>query len=163
MRACTLCGEHKEEGDFALTGYTRKRDGEKTRGRWCKICVASKTREWSKKNPRIVAKCSRVWRKENRFKHSLTSCRASAKKHGWKECIATAEEIKATFTGQCHLCGTQEEDRKLHLDHDHKTGAFRGWLCSQCNVGLGMFRDDERLLTEAIEYLTKHKAQEYLK
>lgn len=38
------------------------------------------------------------------------------------------------------------------FDHDHLTGLFRGWLCSSCNVGLGMFRDEHVLLRRAAIY-----------
>jgi len=39
------------------------------------------------------------------------------------------------------------------LDHDHKTNALRGMLCSECNFGLGKFKDDEALMKKAIWYL----------
>lgn len=43
----------------------------------------------------------------------------------------------------------------MHLDHDHATGEFRGWLCSKCNTGLGMFNDSPKLLERAIQYLER--------
>src|ERR1019366_6138471 len=33
--------------------------------------------------------------------------------------------------GRCQACG---EERVLCLDHCHKTGAFRGWICHPCNL-----------------------------
>ena len=39
------------------------------------------------------------------------------------------------------------------LDHDHKTGQFRGWLCHSCNKALGFFKDDTILLKSAIDYI----------
>jgi len=27
--------------------------------------------------------------------------------------------------------------RRLHRDHDHTTGAHRGWICYRCNVTIG--------------------------
>ena len=53
----------------------------------------------------------------------------------------------------CMLCGIEGE--KLQVDHDHKTGAMRGWICYNCNSGLGRFKDDTQLLIKAIEYLHK--------
>ena len=41
------------------------------------------------------------------------------------------------------------------LDHDHKTGEFRGWLCHDCNKALGFFKDDVVLLQSAIHYLQR--------
>lgn len=51
---------------------------------------------------------------------------------------------------QCVICSA---GTKLVVDHDHKTGAIRGLLCSPCNTGLGHFRDDPMLLEFAAQYL----------
>ena len=51
----------------------------------------------------------------------------------------------------CEICGVEGKD--LHLDHDHQTGLFRGWLCHKCNCGLGNFRDDVTTMQKAIAYL----------
>lgn len=45
------------------------------------------------------------------------------------------------------------------LDHDHVTGAFRGWLCDTCNRGLGMLGDTLEGLLEAVAYLRGEKWQ----
>lgn len=149
MGICRCCGEHREETEFALTGYTRKRDGIKTRKRICKACAVKAMAEWSRKHPRAVVKHSNDWRERNRFRHVINTSRRSA-----YPCTATEDEITKAFTGYCAICGVKEEGQKLHMDHDHDTGQFRGWLCSTCNVGLGMFRDSQHLLTRAMEYLT---------
>jgi hypothetical protein len=39
------------------------------------------------------------------------------------------------------------------LDHDRVTGKFRGWLCQECNSGLGKLGDDIAGLRRAIAYL----------
>lgn len=39
------------------------------------------------------------------------------------------------------------------VDHDHQTGRFRGVLCTQCNTGIGMFRDDLQRLQWAADYI----------
>lgn len=60
---------------------------------------------------------------------------------------------------KCAICGIDEADlsRALHVDHDHDTKEVRGLLCVSCNVGLGHFKDDSNLLSEAISYLQKYK------
>lgn len=52
----------------------------------------------------------------------------------------------------CELCQKKES---LVWDHDHDTGKFRGWLCKQCNLGLGLFKDDPNRLLKAVDYLKK--------
>lgn len=42
------------------------------------------------------------------------------------------------------------------LDHCHKTGKFRGWLCHDCNKAIGFFKDDAELMKSAIDYIEKN-------
>jgi hypothetical protein len=65
---------------------------------------------------------------------------------------------------RCDICGELESHKtklggrkSLAFDHCHKTNRQRGRLCSRCNTGLGFFRDDPRLLLNAMEYLRKHR------
>lgn len=56
----------------------------------------------------------------------------------------------------CAICDKPEPGRRcLAVDHDHKTGAVRGLLCTRCNQALGFFRDDRHILNRAVEYLTR--------
>ena len=52
---------------------------------------------------------------------------------------------------KCMICGKSLE--KYHVDHDHKTGEFRGLLCGNCNRGLGCFKDNLFIVFRAVEYL----------
>jgi len=54
----------------------------------------------------------------------------------------------------CAICGETRQD--LVTDHSHKTGRYRAMLCGSCNVGLGMFKDDQSLLLLAVGYLSQH-------
>lgn len=56
----------------------------------------------------------------------------------------------------CECCGGPPVGNKsLSLDHCHKTGSFRGWLCNKCNTGIGMLGDSLEGLKLAISYLEK--------
>lgn len=57
--------------------------------------------------------------------------------------------------GNCEICGKPPK-RELSVDHDHATGAVRGLLCRNHNIGLGFFQDDIALLEASILYLKKH-------
>jgi hypothetical protein len=64
------------------------------------------------------------------------------------------EEILALQDGLCAICRTPAFGAKLpHVDHDHESGSVRGILCSNCNTGLGLFKDDPELLRAAAKYL----------
>ena len=57
--------------------------------------------------------------------------------------------------GCCAICGKSEKDngQRLAIDHDHHTHQVRSLLCRNCNTGLGAFKDNETLMSKAIEYL----------
>lgn len=57
----------------------------------------------------------------------------------------------------CECCGgpPRGRGRTLHLDHCHTTGAFRGWLCAPCNMGVGLLGDNEQGLLRALAYLKR--------
>lgn len=83
------------------------------------------------------------------YKHSCNECRSFQKKNRLK---LHSVHIKPD-AGQCPICN--ELTYKWVLDHDHKTHAFRGWLCNTCNTALGKFNDDTNILYKAIAYLQK--------
>lgn len=56
--------------------------------------------------------------------------------------------------GLCAICDNNLEEL-LCVDHDHQTGAVRGLLCHKCNQGIGLFKDNQKLLRRAIKYLNK--------
>ena len=55
--------------------------------------------------------------------------------------------------GPCESCGDHAEP--LCLDHDHSTGAQRGWLCRKCNLALGYLKDDPLRILNLHSYITK--------
>ncbi len=57
----------------------------------------------------------------------------------------------------CEACGKDTTGifRGMVLDHCHKTNEFRGWLCSQCNIALGMLNDDQNRLVALVRYLER--------
>src|SRR3989338_3224623 len=63
-------------------------------------------------------------------------------------------ELYERQKGLCGICHKQMI-RPL-LDHDHESMAVRGLLCSRCNVGLGQFEDDPKLLSDALYYLNNN-------
>jgi hypothetical protein len=41
--------------------------------------------------------------------------------------------LLAAQGGHCALCPATPKTRRLHVDHDHRTGRIRGLLCHSCN------------------------------
>ena len=51
----------------------------------------------------------------------------------------------------CECCGRTDE--KLCWDHCHNTQEHRGWLCSNCNTGIGELGDNISGVQQALDYL----------
>lgn len=98
-------------------------------------------------------------RTANRKRTTCMECRSSQRRI---TNISRYEYAKLLVeqSNQCAICLTPATsfERSLSVDHDHATDTVRGLLCSQCNIGLGNFKDDVALLASAIVYLKKHNA-----
>jgi hypothetical protein len=70
---------------------------------------------------------------------------------------ADYDRMVAEQQGCCAIC--HSEPSALVVDHDHATGAVRGLLCRNCNLGIGLLRDDLDLVYSAVQYLTIHRSQ----
>ena len=73
------------------------------------------------------------------------------KKYGLTE--REVSEYLDAQDGRCLICGKPPKPGKvLHVDHNHRTGQIRGFLCVQCNVRLVAVEDRE-WLRNARKYL----------
>ena len=68
--------------------------------------------------------------------------------------IAIKTRLYVIQDGLCALCDERLEFSKSVLDHNHVTGYIRGLLCSSCNTGLGMFKDNKNIIIKALKYIT---------
>ena len=53
----------------------------------------------------------------------------------------------------CFLCKKPELDRRLSVDHNHKTGKIRSLLCRQCNFLVGYVENNVNLVKRILNYL----------
>jgi hypothetical protein len=84
--------------------------------------------------------------------------------HTWKKLgiDLTLEKFKEIGDSQgwcCKICGISQDNlgHSLHVDHDHNTLKIRGLLCSQCNTGIGLLKENVEILKSAIFYLENSK------
>jgi hypothetical protein len=66
----------------------------------------------------------------------------------------TSRDYAEMAQKQNYLCAICDENEKLVVDHDHKTGRVRGLLCIRCNGGLGLIF--ERVPLNRIQSYLKH-------
>tara|TARA_R110000851_G_scaffold180268_1_gene327891 strand:+ start:1082 stop:1534 length:453 start_codon:yes stop_codon:yes gene_type:complete len=60
----------------------------------------------------------------------------------------------------CDCCNIKVKSKKFMLDHCHETNQFRGWVCRNCNSGIGNLGDNVEGLENAIRYLKRNKEHE---
>ena len=154
-KMCAACGEEKPILDFGPNNSDSSGSARK-----CRPCMAKSMRDWRyrKENGitapkkaviRDVVKIRKKW-KDNRLftQYGLTPedrQRMIADQHGkCAICQNPFDLSKGTFHGA------------VHVDHNHSTGKVRGLLCSQCNFGVGNFKEKIKTLKNAIEYLRKY-------
>lgn len=85
----------------------------------------------------------------------------AAHRHGLSELDILA--MRAAQSNRCACCD-EIFTASPNVDHDHHCceanrscdKCRRGLLCSNCNRGLGMFRDSIERLLKAVEYLKRH-------
>lgn len=58
----------------------------------------------------------------------------------------------------CAICGNEHVGvgSRLHVDHNHATGAIRALLCGKCNTLIGLADDHPERLEAAAAYLRRH-------
>lgn len=73
-------------------------------------------------------------------------------KHKYGLAYDEFESMLLAQRNKCAICFNDFSSTPF-VDHCHKSGKVRGLLCNSCNTGIGLFKDDPKLLQKAIEYL----------
>jgi len=121
-------------------------------------------RWWRNKNLGEYNKKRLEWSNKHRERRTLQAKRS----HLSKTFGMTLEDFQALLRKQknkCKICGkefkkvtdkTKRTKYTPYLDHCHESAKVRGVLCFNCNTGLGHFRDNTKLLNNAIRYLKEY-------
>lgn len=133
MKKCNVCKNQK-----TLDSFHKRSESKDGKASTCIPCARIRDKEWREKNPEKVV--------SNNIKSKL--------RLGYNLTVEDYNVMLAKQKGVCAICETPcPTKRSLAVDHDHKTGLVRGLLCTNCNNGLGRFKDDKKLLTKALKYL----------
>lgn len=66
------------------------------------------------------------------------------------------DKLVAQAGNACAICAEQFTEKSTpRIDHNHTTGAVRGVLCRNCNVALGLLKDDPARVKKAFDYLSR--------
>jgi hypothetical protein len=150
MRTCKKCLQEKALTEFDKAGKTTS--GEIAYRGQCKTCRSIHRPDKPSTPEERTAKYlkDKLWKEANKDSDIMHRRKSRWKSQGIDPVIA--EKYFVEHQGKCDLCG-ESSTRTFHIDHCHTTGKIRGVLCSTCNSGLGMFKDSQRLLVAAIDYL----------
>jgi len=121
---------------------------EEIQGRICSTCLIEKSHEeFSMDTTYLRSKCKKCKKKQNNILAELKKHHSppSNKDYSCPICKDTVDDMKRKGYVKMRLSWC--------LDHDHTTGAFRGFICNICNTGLSNLQDDIEVLQSAIRYL----------
>lgn len=132
-----FCGHCKQTLSLSLFAKNKaKKDGLQER---CTPCRAKHHQETKHNRPKPTTKQKR--------KYLMSS-------YG-----LTEDEFSKMLKEQnhsCAICKTTDWGRPSpSIDHCHTTGKVRGLLCNNCNRGLGLLKDSQEIIENAIKYLTR--------
>jgi hypothetical protein len=133
-KQCSKCKEVKSLSSFYKDG--RNKDGKRSN---CISCERKAATLWKEQNKEHIAEYNSHYKRE--YTYGLSK----------KEYL----ELLEAQDSKCAICNTEQSKltRKLVVDHCHTTNKVRGLLCSHCNVGIGMLKENEDNLMAAIQYL----------
>jgi hypothetical protein len=143
MKLCSSCKIEKPEGEY--WSDKRRTSGLMSR---CKACKTRDRHEWRSRNPE--ADRQRDWANPQKERE-----RHLVRKYGVS--LSDYDRMMEKQGGSCAICRKTQE-RAFDVDHNHKTGAVRGLLCTSCNRMLGHAGDSPETLRAAADYLSCRKS-----
>ena len=150
MKICNTCELEKPESEFCKD--YRSKDGIYC---VCKSCKRNYDAARHNKNREKDNKRNKLWYEKNREKILIASHQQYQKKLGKRYGFSDEQiqELLGQQDGKCKICQKPFGLKTPHLDHNHETGSFRGFLCGKCNAGIGLLGDSCELCLKAAEYL----------
>lgn len=145
QKKCTSCKLTKDISEYHFD--KSRSDGRSNR---CKKCRC-KYDEFVTKACRACGDIFQVSGNAKAQVYCGKSCQELHLKYGI--CEYTYEDFLIEQNFKCSICLTEINDKNKNVDHCHKTGHVRGILCTPCNTGLGLLKDDVNRLKKAIKYL----------
>lgn len=155
VKTCSCCDETKDAVLFHKSA--KAKDGLNSR---CKECTAVRNKQWYNENKdKHKITCAKWY-----VKNKKSATRKGTEWHYMSRYGITHQQfLDLAFEqgNKCSICGidltfAEKCNTRAVLDHDHNSGEIRGVLCNSCNTALGLFKDSEHVLQNAIVYLKGH-------
>jgi hypothetical protein len=108
-----------------------------------------KRKQYYEQNKERIKQANRDWHKKHRKKDKNIIL-----KRLYGITLKEYNDFLQSQNGVCKVCKEpSKKNRRLCVDHNHKTGEIRGLLCDSCNKALGLLKDDKRTVKNLYVYL----------
>lgn len=121
----------------------------------------AQNRAWRQKNPEKASAMRLRWEEKHKLRLQDDPAYADAWKQRERDKNRAArdkrdiERTGSVRPDHCEIC--LKKTPRIHYDHCHASGNFRGWLCQQCNHALGNVNDSSETLRRMLDFLEQHK------
>jgi hypothetical protein len=127
------------------------------------------TRAWRIANPDRVKALNLAWRAkqtpEALSEYDRKQYRRYKRAHHLVSTFGiTEDQYELMITAQKGKCANSacseidKSEKRLAVDHDHKTGKVRALLCDRCNRGIGYLDESPERLRAAADYIDFHRS-----
>ena len=103
------------------------------------------------KNPEPTKRRMRAWKLAHPKRTKEYHREYTLKKYGLT--VETYRKLEEGQRGRCACCG---KEKRLCVDHCHRSGKVRALLCHSCNLAIGLMQDNPNTFESAAQYLRKH-------
>lgn len=163
-----ICAKHGVEKHWYQSPSTGK-------GQWvCKQCARDRAKkhyvDLSPEKKQVAIDRAAAWNKAHPERNKASRDKWRAVPENWERELSRAKWLKRKHKYgltrdqffqllekqgcACAICRKPLETAKnTHVDHCHETDVVRGLLCSNCNTGLGLYKDSSLILQKAMDYL----------
>lgn len=96
-----------------------------------------------------------TWKKAN-VPDDVRRERSRASYHRNRDAVMERTKARRKQRQRFGICLICAEPGKLVHDHNHRTGSWRDWICSPCNLLVGFAYESPETLRAAAQYLEDH-------
>jgi len=138
-RTCKCCRKRKALSEFQPDAWDPKNKNSEPKVRWCNECQER----------------GAVYSLPEQLEVSQLTAKGKYLQRTYDISLKEYERLYVEQYGLCAICHQPAAKEKpfLVVDHDHETGNVRGLLCNNCNMAIGLMRDNADTLRSAVRYL----------
>jgi Recombination endonuclease VII len=150
QRRCIQCDIIKSVMEFRVVGDGKDKS---RRGNKCIECLTINRVAFLEK----AKVYNKKWREDNWESYRIKFLVNDHRKKGVDISEEQYRKLYEERQGLCAICNNPEpRNVRLAMDHDHKTGKVREFLCHKCNRAIGLINDNPTIADNAARYLRKH-------